>query len=406
MSRVKIRHTVHDQLSTTERDFRPSTFDSRLLTVLVLLTFTSVFAQSSDRARTESQARRASDRLQALQREAADLATQERSLLIDLRRLEVERGLKTEQLKQIDLDTQQVARELGTIGNQIDALESQDSASRPALQARMVQLYKLGSAGYVRLLFNVSDLKEFGRAYRMVTALAALDRQRVSQHQRNLAQLSAASAALEQHRAEMATLQRDAEAARTAAERAAVARAQLIAQIDARRELTSQLASELQTAQQRLQQTLGAIRSGAPRAESEAAALPIRPFRGDLDWPVSGRVMTRFSGDNRTPSAALQNGIQLGVQEGSAVHAVHDGTVAFTGPFTGYGNLVIIDHGSQTYSLYGQLDAIQVAQGAKVERGQVVGTTGRVLVGIPGMYFEMRVDGKPVDPLEWLKKRL
>jgi septal ring factor EnvC (AmiA/AmiB activator) len=79
--------------------------------------------------------------------------------------------------------------------------------------------------------------------------------------------------------------------------------------------------------------------------------------------------------------------------------------VAFAGPFTGYGNLVIVDHGAQTYSLYGQLQALQVSTGAKVERGLVVGTAGRVLVGIPGVYFEMRVDGKPVDPLEWLRKR-
>jgi septal ring factor EnvC (AmiA/AmiB activator) len=83
---------------------------------------------------------------------------------------------------------------------------------------------------------------------------------------------------------------------------------------------------------------------------------------------------------------------------------VHDGTVAFAGPFTGYGNLVIVDHGAQTFSLYGQLGSPRVERGAKVEGGEVLGTAGRILAGIPGMYFEMRVDGKPVDPLEWLKK--
>ena len=66
---------------------------------------------------------------------------------------------------------------------------------------------------------------------------------------------------------------------------------------------------------------------------------------------------------------------------------------------------MIIDHGANTYSLYGQLDGISVAKGARVDRGQALGTTGRVLIGIPGTYFDMRVDGKPVDPLEWLKKR-
>jgi septal ring factor EnvC (AmiA/AmiB activator) len=363
-------------------------------------------AQTSDRARTESQAQRASDRLQALQREADGLASEERSLLVDLRKLEIARDVKTEQLKQIDADTDHVARELGTIGNQIDALESQDSAARPVLEARMVQLYKLGSAGYVRLLLNVADLKEFGRAYRMVSALAALDRARVIQHQRNLDQLRAARSALERRRSEMAALRQSATQARAAAERAAAERSRLVAQIDTRRDLTAQLAGELQSAQQRLQQTLGAISSGAPRAEADAASLPIRPFRGALDWPVAGRVLTRFGGQaGRVSTTSMQNGIQILVQEGSNVRAVHDGVVAFAGSFTGYGNLVIVDHASNTYSLYGQLDAVNVSKGAKVDRGQAIGTTGRVLVGIPGMYFEMRVDGKAVDPLEWLKKQ-
>ena len=204
----------------------------------------------------------------------------------------------------------------------------------------------------------------------------------------------------------MAALRQSATDARAAAARAAAERSRLVAEIDTRRDLTAQLAGELQSAQQRLQQTLGAISSGAPRAEADAAVLPIRPFRGALDWPVAGRVLTRFGGQpGRVSTMSLQNGIQISVQEGSNVRAVHDGAVAFAGPFTGYGNLVIVDHGSNTYSLYGQLDAVNVSKGVRVDRGQAIGTTGRVLVGIPGMYFEMRVDGKAVDPLEWLKKR-
>jgi septal ring factor EnvC (AmiA/AmiB activator) len=370
------------------------------------LAVVAVSAQTTDRARTEAQARRANERLQALQREADGLALQERSLLVELRKLEVTRDLKAEQLRQIKADTETVSRELATIGNQIDRLESQDSESRPALESRMVELYKLGGPGYVRLLLNVADLKEFGRAYRQVSALATLDRQRAIQHRRNLEQMNIARAALEKRRAEIVALQRSASEARAASDRAATERSALIAQIDARRDLTAELASELQTAQQRLQQTLGAIASGAPRAESDAAALPIRPFRGDLDWPVAGRVMTRFSDQaGRVSAMGMQSGIQIGAAEGSSVRAVHDGTVAFAGPFTGFGNLVIVDHGGNTYTLYGQLDTVAVAQGAKIDRGETLGTTGRVLVGVPGMYFEMRVDGKPVDPLEWLKKR-
>ncbi len=375
-----------------------------LAIVLAALTAVALAAQTSERARTEGQARRANERLQALQREAADLAAQERSLLNDLRRLEVERDLKTEQLHQLDGSAAQIARDLTNTRNQIDALEAQEEQLRPVLEARMVQLYKLGSGGYVRMLFNVTDLKEFGRAYRMVSALAAIDSQRAIDHQKRLQQLGAARAALERRRNDMTKLQQEAQTARLAAERAAASRAQLIAQIDRRRDLTADLAGELQTAQQKLQQTLGAFNSGTPRVASDGPALPIRPFRGALDWPASGRIMSRFGQSGTvSPTATSPNGIQISVAEGTPIRSVHDGTVVYSGPFAGYGNLVIVDHGAQTFSLYGQLGAAQAERGARVDRGEVVGVAGRVLSGFPGVYFEMRVDGKPVNPLEWLK---
>jgi len=342
----------------------------------------------------------------ALQREADALASEARSLLGDLRRLEVERDLRTEQLRQIETDAQKVGLELGNTGNQIAELEEEIEASRPILAARMVELYKLGSGGYVRLLFNVSNLKEVGRAYRMVAAVAAIDRHRVLQHQQNLVRLRTAHASLEERRTEMAKLQQAAASARIAAERAARSREQLIVEIDRRRDLTAELTSELQNAQANLQQTLAAMNSGTPRAAAEGSTLPIRPFRGDLDWPVVGRMLTPFrAGGTSVSRAPAQTGVQFAAEEGSSVRAVHDGTVLFVGPFTGYGNLVIVDHGTQTYSLYGQLGAPAVERGAKVERGHILGSAGRILAGVPGMYFEMRVDGTPVDPLEWLKKK-
>ena len=400
------RGLLTQRLGLLTARLRLTTVDYRLSTVLLILFTISVSAQTGERARTESQARRANERLSKLQREADALATQQRSLLVDLRKLEIERDLKTEELKDIEADAQRVAHELGNAANQIDALEAETTAARPVLAARMVELYKLGGAGYVRLLLNVSDVKEFGRAYRMVAAVAAIDRRRAELHTRNLAQLRAAHQTLRQQRAEMATLRNAAQTARAAAARAALARSELINEIDRRRDLTAELAGELQSAQIKLQQTLQAINAGVPRASSTGSPLPVRPFRGDLEWPVIGRILTPFGVPGaRASSTPAQVGIQFAAAEGSPVRAVHDGTVAYSGPFTGYGNLLIVDHGAQTFSLYGQLAAAQVERGATVEGGQVIGTAGRVLSGFPGIYFEMRVDGKAVDPLEWLKKR-
>jgi septal ring factor EnvC (AmiA/AmiB activator) len=87
------------------------------------------------------------------------------------------------------------------------------------------------------------------------------------------------------------------------------------------------------------------------------------------------------------------------------VRSVHEGTVAFSGPFTGYGTLVIVDHGDRAYSLYGHLESTEVSTGQRVEVGSPVGKSGRNPAGTPALYFELRIDGTAVDPLQWLKRQ-
>jgi septal ring factor EnvC (AmiA/AmiB activator) len=94
----------------------------------------------------------------------------------------------------------------------------------------------------------------------------------------------------------------------------------------------------------------------------------------------------------------------LSLPEGEAVHAVYDGTVAYADPFSGFGNLVIVDHGDRCYSLYGHMSTAAVKKGDRVDQGGTVGLAGRNPSGNPSLYFELRIDGKPVDPLQWLKR--
>jgi septal ring factor EnvC (AmiA/AmiB activator) len=354
-------------------------------------------AQTPDRARTEALARRATERLQALQREADRLAAQERTLLGDLRTLEIERQLRAEELKRVDADAAKIEAELATTSQRMQSLEAAERKEQPELRARLVEIYKLGQARYLRMILSTPDLRRLGQSTRTVAALAKLDRDRVASHQQTLGALKSTRKTLEERRKQLTTLKAAAEKAQAAAGRAAQTRADLVKDIDRRRDLNAQLAGELQDAQQKLQAMLRGMATGAPAAE--VVSLPLRPFRGDLPWPVEGQLKRRF---NRSSAS---NGIEIAAEEGVDARAIHDGVVAFAGSFGGFGNLVILDHGSQTFSLYGDLLDISVARGARVEHGHPVGTVGPIPSGSNGLYFELRVDGQPVDPLQWLKKR-
>jgi murein hydrolase activator len=100
----------------------------------------------------------------------------------------------------------------------------------------------------------------------------------------------------------------------------------------------------------------------------------------------------------------VKNGIEIAVDEGSPVRAVHPGTVGFAGVFPGYGTLVIVDHGAEHYSLYGYLAETRVERGQQVAAGDELGRAGFAPAGGAALYFEVRIDGDPVDPVQWLKK--
>lgn len=370
-------------------------------TIVVLLAAASIGAQQADREETETLAGRAASRLTSLHDEADRLASEERTLLGDLRRLELERQIKAEELRQLERETSQVTMELSALDEQVSALGRQEQLEGPRLRARLVSLYKLGQGRYARLLLSTTDIGQLAQAARMVAALARQDQHVVAQHQQRMEELSRSRGTLDDRRRRLASLRAEASRASVAAGQAVAARNALIADIDQKRDLNAQLAGELQSAQQRLQATLAGLASGASTAPP---SLPIGPFRGDLEWPLTGNVRQGF-GRSAAGGSTASNGIDIASAEGTPVHAVHEGTVVFAGPFAGLGRLVILDHGAQTFSLYGNLSDTSVARGGRVGRGDTLGTVGVATTGAAGVYFELRVDGRPVDPVQWLKKR-
>jgi septal ring factor EnvC (AmiA/AmiB activator) len=250
------------------------------------------------------------------------------------------------------------------------------------------------------MIFGAQGLREFARATRAVSALATINERRVAEHRRTLDALSAERATLERTAAELEARNAAARGARTAAERAVSARAALIAQIDSRRDLTAQYVGELQVVGARLQAQIAAGRGG------DVVTVPLAPFRGALDWPAPGRLTGAFGQTSaRLGGTAVRNGIEIAAQEETVVRAVHGGTVAHADVFTGFGNLVILEHGGDNFSLYGYLGSIAVARGDRVDTAAELGRVGPSPAGPPALYFEMRIDGRSVDPLQWLRPR-
>lgn len=140
-------------------------------------------------------------------------------------------------------------------------------------------------------------------------------------------------------------------------------------------------------------------------AEHPPPALPsITAARGQLSWPVEGRVVRRF-GAGLGAGRASWDGILLEVAEGDEVRAPHAGRVVFADWVRGLGFLLVLDHGENVLSLYAYNDRLVGRKGETVDKGQVIahaGSSGGRPQ--PGLYFEIRRNGKPEDPARWLSR--
>lgn len=361
-------------------------------------------AQPADRARTAELAAQAEARLRALTEEADRLALEASSLLGDLRTLELDRKIKAEELRRIETEAHAAEETLTALDLEVRELDRQRRAEQPKLEARLIDLYKLGDGRYLRLLLSASDARQAAQASRIIAALAKRDRDQLLAQQQRIEALEVSRAELDQQSRELEALQVAAQRAQAAAARAVRRHEALLSDINERRDLNAQLAGELQLTHAQLQQTLRAL----PANDAEGApSLPLGPFRGALDWPVAGSPRTRWQATTALPGGGrlASNGIEIAAAEGTAVQAIHGGTVAFADTFAGFGRLVIVDHGEQNYTVYGHLLDISVEQGDEIARGRRVGTVGAPPTGAPGLYFELRIDGRPVDPLQWLGTR-
>ncbi|UCB52087.1 MAG: peptidoglycan DD-metalloendopeptidase family protein [Candidatus Zixiibacteriota bacterium] len=142
------------------------------------------------------------------------------------------------------------------------------------------------------------------------------------------------------------------------------------------------------------------------RAEQPKGSGWFESLRGWLPWPVQGRVTSAF-GEERHPlfHAGIKNsGIEIKTKAGTEIVAVADGRVIYLSRLRGYGNLLILEHGDEYYTLYARLSEISVWPGAEVRRLERVGGGGEGGIGpSPCLHFEIRKGKQPLDPLEWLK---
>jgi murein hydrolase activator len=353
-------------------------------------------SSASSASSADERLRTVRERRAALQKDLARLRSEERSLLGEVERLELEVRLRGEELRETQIVLQRTNEQMDATVRRARNLEDSIATARPVLAERARALYKLGELSYLRMLLSVDRPSDLFRGYRFVSALARRDNQRIAGFRADLAALAATRVELERKTREALELRASLERTRRGLDADRRRKEKLLTEIVERKETHAAYLQELEEAETRLQQMLQGL-------TADDVAVPIPVFKGSLPWPVAGRVRVGF-GRRKHPrfdTYTVENGIEIAAPEGTAVTAVHEGTVAFAERFRGYGLMIVLDHGGKHHTLYAHLADVRVQGGEKVAAGQVLGTVGSGVEGA-GLYFEVRFQGRPEDPAEWL----
>ncbi|MES2857672.1 MAG: peptidoglycan DD-metalloendopeptidase family protein [Pseudomonadota bacterium] len=387
-------------------------------------------------AAAQADKRDAERRLQEVRKELQRVASERR-------KLEGQRGAVTRELRQADEQVGGVQRALrGTETTlQRDSatlarLQDERAQSAAGLAAKREELAGLLRAS--QLAGGDAPLKamlaqdRLAEAERVLTYQGYLQRgrvQRIREITAELARIDLVEREITERRAALASDQKKQREQLQALETARKQRAGMLAGIDKQYQDRAGREKALGRDARALQNLLAQLRSAAAKAARDAARAKAETARrtvaprskapaarrtqvastptlrvGGLAWPVSGSLLASYGG--RMPDGRRSDGVLIGASAGTPVKAVADGTVVFADWMTGYGMILIIDHGNGYMSLYAHNDGLLRDAGDAVKRGDPVASVGSSGgQDRAGLYFELRRNGQPVDPGSWLSRQ-
>jgi len=361
--------------------------------------------------------RQTEQQLRDEKRKAAEARARETSVLAELEQVEQRLADKHKEITRLDTRIGRTLGEVTGLRGEIQQLQKQRAGQELALSRRLQAMYKVhAQGGALPLLLSGDDPVARAVAVRHLTSLAALDARLIQEYRGTSDRLDDRRRREEARQRELADLKSDAQREQTDADRDATKRRVLLAKVRDERTYHERMVGELTEATRRLEAFIGDLQAKQRRLARvpppKGAVVPpgvgFGTLRGRLPWPTEGRIIAAFGAQvhPRFGTRTFRNGVDIEANEGKDVAAVFGGHVVYTGWFKGYGNLIILDHDNEYYTLYAHMAEIGVKEGDDVRQGQRIGTVGDTgsLDG-PRLYFEVRYQGKPQDPEQWLRQR-
>ncbi len=358
--------------------------------------------------------------LERVRTERAELEQRMRRLQSSARDVSAERANLDRQASATSRVVRSLDQQLGSLVDEVENVNvslarTQDelAVKRATLQFRVQEIYKRGPLYSVEAMLSAESFGALVGRYKYLHLVAERDRTLVQRVETLNKQITAQRSLLVQLHGNMESNRRQQSQEAARLRRLELQRGQSLAQIQAAAKQAQDRLKQMGRDEERRAGIIAALEDSRRRAESRPnAAVGPRTLTtadiGRLDWPVDGTIVYRFGRLVNPNSTSIRwNGVGIGAEVGTPVKAVSSGEVALAEGSGTYGLTVILQHGGGAYSIYSSLGSVSVRKGAKITKGEVIGTVGRSDPDLPPrLHFEMRPkDGVAVDPLEWLRRQ-
>ncbi|MGQ0523446.1 MAG: murein hydrolase activator EnvC family protein [Betaproteobacteria bacterium] len=364
-------------------------------------------------ARNELKALRA--KIEALQKQLQDAEGSRTEAADALKASERAISDANRRLHELTAQSQALNRELDELRRSVRENESALQQQQAHLEHLLYQQYIAGRSEPFRLLLNGEDPNRIARQLYYYGHMTRARAAAIDGVRKGLAQLRALAEESQRKSGELAALTVEQASQKRRLEEEKKARVEVLARLS--RDIRNQQ-SEIGTLKRnearltRLIEQLGKIvtrKPPPPRARNErlpdssVGSGPFEALRGRLRLPVRGELRNRF-GSPRPEGGVTWKGLFIAAKAGDEVRAVAGGRVVYADWLRGFGNLLIIDHGEAYMTLYGYNETLYKRVGDSIRGGDPIAAVGNSGGNADsGLYFELRHEGRPLDPLRWVE---
>jgi len=338
---------------------------------------------------------------------------------------EINRNLvqKESDLIQLDRDLKGVESSLGRTGREIVRVTDEANLKKKEIDRRLTSLYKAGELGALRMFFSSESFPQMTENIRYMSSILENDKKIFAEYDQKIVELRKLKVDLERDATRKAVIKKGIAEKKLEIEQEKSNKAAYLVKVRQDRKSYEKSLKELQVNAARLQTMMERLDAlsrrklssrhekpgGKHRPLAELPPVPDRGFatqKGRMTLPVRGEIIESY-GKHKHPefnSYTFSKGVSISAGIGSDIKAIYDGSVIFADNFKGYGNMIIIDHGGGYFSLYAHASKLLKKVGAEVARNETVATVGDTDSSRgPLLYFEIRHQGKPVDPADWVR---